>query len=129
MTALSQPQPRSAFPAGLVLLALLAVLALGILGVADHVRTNAAHTAHHGDVVEQIHTCLDSNGPAHVLKSRSWRQPNTRFLTCEYAPGEWGLMIAERAKNGWREITTFRVKSGTWGELWEYLSARGVMLP
>ena len=109
--------------------ALVIVLALSIPAVAEHVRENGAHTVKHGPVVDAIHRCLENNGPAQVWQSRSWRQPNKQFLTCEYEPGRWGLMIVERVRSGWREVSTFRIKSGRLAELEEYLSAIARRLP
>lgn len=124
MTAQDTYRPAPIAP--LLLLAVI-ILTLGILGVTNHVRTNAEHTVKHGDVVAEIHRCLEDNGPAQVWRSRSWRQPDTRFLTCEYEPDRWGLMIVQRVKDGWREVTTFVVKSGRLAELVEYLTARAVI--
>lgn len=129
MVATEQMQePRSITPYLLLIaagVALAVVLALSIPAVAEQVRENGAHTVKHGPVVDAIHRCLERNGPAQVWQSRSWRQPNKQYLTCEYEPGRWGLMIVERVRAGWREVSTFRVKSGSAAELQEYLSAIG----
>ena len=111
----------SGFPAGRLLFLLLIVLVV-VIGVAQ-VRENGAHTVKHGPDVTSIHKCLEDSGPAQVWQSRSWRTPGKHFLLCEDQPGQWGFMIVEKVRSGWREVSTFRVKGGSWSDTFEYLQA------
>lgn len=115
----------------LLLLAIVAgaLIASGIAGVAEQVRTRPEHsTAKHGDVVADIHRCLQQNGPHQVWRSTSWRTPNHYFLTCQLDDGTWGLSIVEKARKGWLERTTFQVKDGTLQQLIEYVSAKAKLV-
>jgi len=116
-------------PTGILLLIAGIFLALGILGVTNKVRQTTHSTARHGVEVGQIHDCLEERGPDLTWQNKSPKRPNVFYLACEVEPDDWGLMIAERTSKGWREITTFRPKGGTWAELWEYMTARGNWVP
>ena len=113
---------------GLLLLALFALAAIGLVAVAGQVTVlNGSHAvAKHAADAVAIQTCLDNDGPSEVWKSRSPRMGNRYFQVCELPDGRLGFRIVELVRDGWREVTSFVVKDGTRAQLVEYLSAQAV---
>ena len=107
-----------------LLLALLALALFVPLGVT--VVGNPAHATKHASDHTLINRCLDDNGPHMVLQSRSPKRTNQYWRVCQLDDGRWGVQLLERVARGWRERTAFVPKSGTWHDVWEYVSARAV---
>ena len=106
----------------LILIAL-AALAFGVLAIQVQTRRHAI--AKHGLDAAMVRYGCDNFGPDEVLRSRSWREPNKFFQLCPLEDGRYGLRIIACRAGRWVEVTSFVVKSGTWGELWEYVSGKG----
>lgn len=108
---------------GLPPVALMAVVVLAALAGVVAVRASQHALAKHGAEARQIHQCLDENGPFEIWESRSQRDDRF-YQTCLLSDGRWGLRVIERIRDGWRERTSFIVKSGSRQELVEYLTAK-----
>ena len=120
----------AANPAALLLLAALPVLfgaflALNLLGAT--VRERPEHTAKHGAEVAEIHAALSCDGPLATFRNLSWKRPDNFFHVCRLRDGQFGVMIADRLKDGrWLEVTTFLLGSAARAK--EYLSARAQLV-
>lgn len=110
-------------------LLLLAALGL-ILAAALTLHRNGTHAVdRHGLDAIQIQRCLEENGPDEVWRMTSWRRPHQYIVGCYLPDGRIGLSLMRIIKSAtgsyaFREITSFVVKSGTYQEFVEYVSAR-----
>ncbi len=111
----------------------LAMAAVAYLQTADRVPViNGTHsTEKHLEDARQIQDCLEKpNNVLEVWKFTSHRRDREFFQVCQLDDGRFGLRLIRRVGRGleafWKERTSFVVKSGSYDELFEYVTARAV---